>query len=114
MSHLVEPVSGYVTNVFLDHIVCIVFNRLDPVARKNAHWLIKTLIADCAAHGWGEYRTHLALMDQVAETYDWNDNATMRFNEVIKNAVDPKGIIAPGKSGVWPSSYPGGLHRLSC
>ncbi|EXK43432.1 hypothetical protein FOMG_02390 [Fusarium oxysporum f. sp. melonis 26406] len=25
--------------------------------------------------GWGEYRTHLALMDQIAQTYSFNNNA---------------------------------------
>lgn len=96
----------------LDHIVCIVFNRKDSVQKKKAHWLIRTLIEDCASYGWGEYRTHLALMDQIASTYNWNSNALMRFNETIKNAVDPKGIFAPGKNGVWPSTYARNIHKL--
>jgi hypothetical protein len=37
-----------------DHIVCIVFNREDPNSQKKAHWLIRTLIEDCAERGWGE------------------------------------------------------------
>ncbi|BCR90129.1 uncharacterized protein ACHE_60015S [Aspergillus chevalieri] len=51
----------------MHHIVCIAFNRGDPESKRKAHWLIKTLIADCAEHGWGEYRTHLALMGQIAD-----------------------------------------------
>ena len=66
---------------------------------------MRTLIDDCAANGWGEYRTHLAFMDQIMETYNWNNSSFLRFNEVLKNAVDPNGIIAPGKSGVWPTQY---------
>lgn len=38
-------------------------------------------------------------------TFSWNKNSFLKFNEVIKNAVDPNGIIAPGKSGVWPKQY---------
>ena len=67
--------------------------------------MIRTLIDDCAARGWGEYRTHLAVMDQIMGTYSWNNNSFLNFNEVIKNAVDPNGIIAPGKSGIWPKQY---------
>ncbi|KAF1978120.1 putative D-lactate dehydrogenase [Bimuria novae-zelandiae CBS 107.79] len=90
----------------MHHIVCIVFDREDPSSKKKAHWLIRTLIADCAEHGWGEYRTHLAVMDQIAETYNFNDNAQLKLNEQIKNALDPKGILAPGKNGIWPRNYP--------
>lgn len=81
------------------------FDREDASSRRRALWLLKTLIADCAAHGWGEYRTHLAVMDQIAGTYDFNDHANMKLNESIKNALDPKGVLAPGKNGVWPATY---------
>lgn len=29
----------------------------------------------------------------------------MKLNEQIKNALDPKGVLAPGKNGIWPQSY---------
>lgn len=89
----------------IHHIVCIVFDRKDEAQKKKAVWLIKTLIDDCARQGWGEYRTHLAAMDQIMDTYSFNNDVLRRFNETIKNAVDPKGIMAPGKSGVWPKQY---------
>lgn len=89
----------------MHHIVCIVFNRKDEESRQRAHKLIKTLIAEAAARGWGEYRAHLALMDQIASTYSFNDHAQMKLNETLKNALDPKGVLAPGKNGIWPASY---------
>ena len=46
----------------MHHIVCIVFDRKDEESCKRAHWLICTLIDDAAKMGWGEYRTHIALM----------------------------------------------------
>jgi hypothetical protein len=36
------------------------------------------MIDDAAALGYGEYRTHIALMDQVAGTYAFNDGALMK------------------------------------
>jgi hypothetical protein len=67
--------------------------------------LRRAMIDDAAKLGYGEYRTHLALMDQVAGTYDWNDNALMKFNNTLKDALDPNGILAPGRCGIWPKRY---------
>lgn len=89
----------------MHHVVCILYDRKDPDQRRRAHRLISTLVEDARKMGWGEYRTHLALMDQVAESYSFNDNALMKFNQRLKDCLDPNGIISPGKNGVWPKSY---------
>ena len=46
-------------------------------------------------------------MDQVAATYSWNDGALGKLNETLKDSLDPNGILAPGKNGVWPKAYRG-------
>lgn len=89
----------------MHHIVCIVFDRKNAESRRKAFWLISTLIDDAAKKGWGEYRTHLSMMDQIAGTYSFNDHAQGKLNQKIKDALDPKGILSPGKNGVWPSCY---------
>lgn len=64
--------------------------------------MVRKLIALSSQRGWGEYRTPLVFMDDAARAYDFNDNALLRFNEKLKDALDPNGILAPGKNGIWP------------
>jgi 4-cresol dehydrogenase (hydroxylating) len=59
-------------------------------------------VQECAKHGYGEYRAHLDFMDVAAEQYSFGDHAYLRFVERIKDAVDPNGILSPGKQGIWP------------
>jgi 4-cresol dehydrogenase (hydroxylating) len=87
------------------NINAILFNKGDDAMMKRIDPFIRTLISDAKANGYGEYRTHLDYMNTVADTYDFNDHALLRLNERVKDALDPRGIIAPGKSGVWPLAY---------
>ncbi len=59
-------------------------------------------VALAAERGWGEYRTPAIFQDLVAKTYSYNNNALTRLRESIKDAVDPNGILSPGRYGVWP------------
>lgn len=88
----------------MHHVFVPVYNRGDARERERLYELLNLLIDEAAAAGYGEYRTHLGLMDQIAATYNWNDNALMRFNQRVKDTLDPLGILAPGKSGIWPAS----------
>lgn len=83
----------------------ILFDRADAEMVERANALFDRLIAVAAANGWGEYRTHTLWYDEVAATYGFGDNALLRWNQKVKDAVDPDGIIAPGKMGIWPRAY---------
>lgn len=87
----------------LHHVAVIVYDRNSPDERTRIDELFKVLVAEAAAEGYGEYRTHIGYMDEIAATYNWNDNALMKMHEKIKDALDPNGIVAPGKSGIWPA-----------
>ncbi len=49
-------------------------------------------------------RSHAAFMDLIAEQYDAHDSALRRTVERIKDALDPVGILALGKRGIWPAT----------
>jgi 4-cresol dehydrogenase (hydroxylating) len=89
----------------LINVNAVPLNLDDPAFMARVDPFLRALIADARANGYGEYRTHLDYMDTVADTYDFNDHALRRLNEKVKNALDPAGILAPGKSGVWPTAY---------
>jgi len=91
----------------LHHVVELLFDRRDPAIKRRADELFRLLVREAAAAGYGEYRTHLSYMDDIAATYGWNDHALMKLNQTIKDALDPKGILAPGKQGIWPARYRG-------
>ncbi len=55
-----------------------------------------------AERGWAEYRAPAVFQEEVAQTYSFNDHALTRMREKIKDAVDPNGILAAGRYGVWP------------
>jgi len=79
-------------------------SRTDPAVNKASRETMRKLIELGARHGYGEYRTPPLFQDQVMGTYSFNGNALRRFCETLKDAVDPKGIIAPGRGGFWPRS----------
>ncbi|WP_199434755.1 FAD-binding oxidoreductase [Qaidamihabitans albus] len=85
------------------HIATFLFDTESAPERENVLALAKQLVSDAADSGYGEYRGHIAMMDEIAATFSWNEHAQMRFYERLKDALDPNGVLAPGKQGVWPA-----------
>jgi 4-cresol dehydrogenase (hydroxylating) flavoprotein subunit len=83
----------------------IIYDLDDRAMTGRARQLFAALLGDARRAGYGEYRTHLSFMDAVADSFDFNDHALRRLNETVKNALDPNGILAPGKQGIWPRNY---------
>lgn len=87
-----------------NNINMLMYDRDNGEQVRNIRALFSALVAQAREAGYGEYRTHLTWMDPVSDTFDFNDHALRRMNERIKDALDPNGIIAPGKQGVWPTA----------
>ena len=69
----------------------------DVATNQKNRKAFETIVKVAAEHGWGEYRTAPAYQDSIMDTYSFNDHILRRFNESLKDAVDPNGIISAGR-----------------
>jgi 4-cresol dehydrogenase (hydroxylating) flavoprotein subunit len=89
----------------MHHICLFLFDTTDAESKKETFDLTSLLIKEAAAEGYGEYRTHNALMDEVMATFNWGGAVLHKFHETLKDALDPNSIMAPGKSGIWGKRF---------
>lgn len=82
----------------------LVFDTANEEQTRRAYATAKSMVSAAGERGYGEYRAHLDFMDLAADQYSFGDFAYRRFVEKIKDAVDPNGIIMPGRHGIWPRS----------
>ena len=97
---VLSPPIGCWTRTFVILVMMAVTH--DPEKNKRTRAGFREMIKILAEHGYGEYRTAPAFMDDVMATYSFNNHALLRFHEAVKDAVDPNGIISAGRYGVWP------------
>lgn len=95
------PINGRSTTF----INVIPFDTKNPEQVEKAYSAAKAMVAKAGKMGYGEYRAHLSFMDLASDQFGFNNHAQKRFNENIKDTLDPNGIIAPGKSGIWGSRF---------
>ncbi len=85
----------------------VLFNKDNPEMVNRVEQFFHALYEDAKKERYAEYRAHISYMDLIASSMDFNNHAQMRWNDRVKDALDPKGIIAPGKSGIWGSARGG-------
>ncbi|MBO1902700.1 FAD-binding oxidoreductase [Leucobacter weissii] len=85
----------------------ITFDVDDAAATAEAYRVMQELVREAGRIGYGEYRAHLHFMDLAQEQFGYGDHAYRRFVEKIKDAVDPQGILSPGRHGIWPAALRG-------
>ena len=77
-------------------------SRTKPEINHKTRDSMLKLIEIGAANGWGEYRAPPEFQDPIVGAYSFNNHVLRRFSEQLKDAVDPNGILAPGRGGIWP------------
>ena len=81
----------------MHHIIDVLFDKTKPEEVAAAHACFTELLAEFSKAGYGTYRTNTAFMDKVADTYG---PVQRKVFQRLKRALDPNGILAPGKSGI--------------
>ena len=86
-------------------LLMVMFDPRDEEDRRRAYECSREIITAAASIGFGELKAHVEFMDLVADTYSGQDHGLAHTLQKIKRAVDPQGILAPGKSGIWPADW---------
>lgn len=86
----------------------VLYDRDNKAMVARVDQFFRALVSDASELHYGEYRAHIEYMDLIAGTYDYNGGALRKLNDKVKALLDPNGIIAPGKSGIWGVTKRGG------
>ena len=81
----------------LHHIIALLYDKSDAVEEQKADACYRELVTRFGDQGWASYRTGVQAMDLVASQYG---QVNRDFNATLKKAIDPNGVLAPGKSGI--------------
>lgn len=85
------------------HVTMIFFDKDDEEQLARARTLYLEVLHAARRHGYAPYRSHVDYMDEIARGFDFNGGAVLHLQETLKDALDPAGILSPGKQGVWPA-----------
>jgi 4-cresol dehydrogenase (hydroxylating) len=81
------------------------YDKTDADSTRSAFALARRLVTELGKLGFGDSRPHLEFMDLAAAEYSFNDNIYRRVATQIKDALDPDGVLSPGRHGIWPTTF---------
>jgi (+)-pinoresinol hydroxylase len=102
---LSTPVNWYQFTFIMGNGFGMSMGANTPEGKKHAVEQLRQVLAENAKRGYGDYRAPPMLQDDVADQYSYNNHVLRRFNEAIKDAIDPNGILSPGRGGIWPAAH---------
>lgn len=82
----------------MHHVVDVLFDRSDPEETRKAHECFGKLLSEFGKRGYAVYRVNTGFMEEAANLYG---KVKRDVDQKLKRALDPNGIIAPGKSGIY-------------
>lgn len=80
-------------------------SRTDKTHNLKMRQAYRTMVKVAADNGWGDYRAAPTFQDDVMGAYSFNNHALRRFSEQLKDCIDPNGILAPGRGGIWGKAH---------
>ena len=93
-----DYVAEYVVGMRdMHHIIDVLYDRSAPAEMASAHECFAKLLSEFDKRGYAVYRVNTAFMDQTADLYG---PVKRKVDQTLKRALDPNGILAPGKSGI--------------
>ncbi len=81
----------------MHHVIDVLYDRTSEEETKRANACFNELLDEFEKEGYAVYRVNTAFQERVANSYGPVKRSVERK---IKRALDPNGILAPGKCGI--------------
>lgn len=81
----------------MHHVIDVLYDRSSEEETKRANACFNELLDEFEKEGYAVYRVNTAFQERVAQSYG---PVKRDIERKIKRALDPNGILAPGKCGI--------------
>jgi 4-cresol dehydrogenase (hydroxylating) len=81
----------------MHHVIDVLYDRSNEEEMKRANACFAELLDEFEKEGYAVYRVSPAFQERVADSYG---PVKRKLEKTLKRAMDPNGILAPGKSGI--------------